>query len=457
MSPQPQSKPYPAYKPSGVDWLGDVPAHWEVKVLKHIVVTPITDGPHETPEFFDEGVPFVSAEAISSGYIDFSKIRGFISEADHFRYSQKYQPQIGDIYMIKSGATTGITAIVETDNDFNIWSPLAAIRCCDKAVPRFILHFMRSKNFSEAVTLNWSFGTQQNIGMRVIENLSVTFPPFEEQTAIATFLDRETAKIDDLMAEQRRLIALLKEKRQAVISHAVTQGLNPNAPMKDSGIEWLGKVPAHWEVKQIKHLVSNIGSGKTPLGGSETYVDEGIIFLRSQNIYDEGLKLEEVAYISESVHKTMLNSEVHPGDILLNITGASIGRSCLVPKEFPIANVNQHVCIIRLNNLKNIPFVSWLFKSVAIKSQIDFSQNGAAREGLNYTQLMSMYLALPSSPNEQNEIVNFINEQVTKLNELLFQAERAIELLQERRTALISGAVTGKIDVRETAKVLVPA
>ena len=209
-------------KDSGIEWLGEVPAHWEVSAIKHIVSTPVTDGPHETPNFPDEGIPFVSAEAVSSGSIDFSKIRGFISEIDHLRYSEKCRPQRGDIFMVKSGATTGVTAIVETDIEFNIWSPLAVIRCGKRALPRFVLNFMRSKNFQEAVTLNWSFGTQQNIGMGVIENLSVTVPPVKEQQQIADFLGYESDKFDVLTAEAEKGIALLKERRSALISAAVT-------------------------------------------------------------------------------------------------------------------------------------------------------------------------------------------------------------------------------------------
>ncbi|XXG30221.1 MAG: restriction endonuclease subunit S [Ferrovum myxofaciens] len=159
---------------------------------------------------------------MSSGNIDFSKIRGFISKEDHLRYSEKFRPQRGDIFMVKSGATTGVTAIVETDMEFNIWSPLAVVRCGKQALPHFILNFMRSKNFQEAVTLNWSFGTQQNIGMRVIENLSVTIPSIKEQTFISAFLDHETARIDALTAEAARGIVLLKERRSALISAAVT-------------------------------------------------------------------------------------------------------------------------------------------------------------------------------------------------------------------------------------------
>ncbi len=209
-------------KDSGVEWLGEVPEHWIVSAFKRIVLIPITDGPHETPEFLDTGIPFVSAEAVSSGSIDFNKIRGYISHEDHAQYSKKYRPKIGDIYMVKSGATTGVTAIVETDIDFNIWSPLAVIRCGSNASPRFVLNFMRSKNFQEAIATNWSFGTQQNIGMGVIEDLAVLVPPLDEQKSIATLLSVRTARIDALAAQTKHSMSLLHERRSALITAAVT-------------------------------------------------------------------------------------------------------------------------------------------------------------------------------------------------------------------------------------------
>jgi len=209
-------------KDSGVAWLGMVPERWEVKPLKRRVAVPVTDGPHETPDFFDEGVPFVSAEAVSGGSIDFEKIRGYISRQDHERYSLKYHPMLHDIFMVKSGATTGITAIVETEEEFNIWSPLAVIRCGKDADAYFILNFMRSRNFREAIELGWSFGTQQNIGMNVVENIPVALPPLPEQRAIADYLDRETGKLDRLTASVEAAIERLSEYRAALITAAVT-------------------------------------------------------------------------------------------------------------------------------------------------------------------------------------------------------------------------------------------
>ena len=207
---------------SGVEWLGEVPVHWDVVPIKHIVSTPVTDGPHETPDFLDEGIPFISAEAVSSGKIRFDKIRAHISEADNEKYSLKYAPKKHDIYMVKSGATTGVTAIVETDQKFNIWSPLAVIRCKKDSYPYFVLNFMRSLNFKEAVELNWSFGTQQNIGMGVIENLHVTRPPLEEAKTISKQLIKKCSTYDNVIEKGLSQIELMKERRTALISAAVT-------------------------------------------------------------------------------------------------------------------------------------------------------------------------------------------------------------------------------------------
>lgn len=209
-------------KDSGVEWLGQVPEHWDVPAIKYIVSTPITDGPHETPDFLDSGVPFISAEAISGGFIDFDKKRACISVQDNARYSKKYSPRKNDIYMVKSGATTGVTAIVETDDEFNIWSPLAAIRCNSTSNPYFVLNFLRSRNFLEAIELNWSFGTQQNIGMGVIENLHVTRPPLGEAILIADYINKECTKFGLIIERAEAMTRLLQERRIALISAAVT-------------------------------------------------------------------------------------------------------------------------------------------------------------------------------------------------------------------------------------------
>ena len=210
-------------KDSGVEWLGQVPEHWMTPSSKHLLEIPITDGPHETPNFVDDGVPFISAEAISKGKIDFDKKRGYITPELNAIYSKKYSPKIEDIYMVKSGATTGKVAMVETTEEFNIWSPLAVFRCNkNKVLPKFLLAVFNSSHFYDALVLNWSYGTQQNIGMGVLSNIEIPCPSLKEQAEIIQHLDAQNTKFDKLISTQSQLIEKLKEYRSSIISHAVT-------------------------------------------------------------------------------------------------------------------------------------------------------------------------------------------------------------------------------------------
>lgn len=212
----------PPLKPSGVASLGDIPKHWEAVALKHLVSIPIIDGPHETPLKQDSGTPFVSAESVAKGSIDFEKIWGYISEEDHKRYSRRYKPRRGDVLLIKLGATTGTAAIVETDADFNVWVPLAAIRLKSKLEPRLLLHILRSRNLQDAYQLYWTFGTQQTLGLNTISELRIPVPPLPEQAAIAAYLDEETAKLDALVGKVEEAVERLQEYRTALITAAVT-------------------------------------------------------------------------------------------------------------------------------------------------------------------------------------------------------------------------------------------
>jgi type I restriction enzyme S subunit len=210
-------------KDSGIPWLGEIPAHWEALALKRLLSIPMTDGPHETPEILDEGVPFISAESIRNRKIDFNRKRGYISWEDHQRYSKKYKPKKGDIYIVKSGATTGKVAMVETDMEFNIWSPLAVVRPdCTKADPAYLFHYIDSSIFKILIELKWNYGTQQNIGMSILENLPVILPPLDEQIFIAKYINSELKNITPLEKDVKASISKLKEYRSSMITHAVT-------------------------------------------------------------------------------------------------------------------------------------------------------------------------------------------------------------------------------------------
>lgn len=210
-------------KPSGVEWLGNVPAHWDVVPIKFALDMPITDGPHSTPEFIDEGIPFLSAESVKNDELDFNKKRGFISAEDHATFSKKYRPKCGDVYMVKSGATTGNVARVKTHEEFNIWSPLAVLRPHNKkSTTDFIFYVLKSKSFFYSVELSWSFGTQQNIGMGVISNIRIALPPISEQIEICEYLTPSVSKLDKQKEKIESAITKLQEFRSALITNAVT-------------------------------------------------------------------------------------------------------------------------------------------------------------------------------------------------------------------------------------------
>lgn len=212
-------------KDSNCKFLGKIPSTWEVCKTLYVLSMPITDGPHTTPQLFDDGIPFVSAEAVScgNGYIDFSHIRGYISDSFYNECCKKYIPQRDDIYMIKSGATTGKVAIVDTDKKFTIWSPLAVFRVNKKKVlPYFLYYSLQSRYYQLQVQDKWSFGTQQNIGMRMLEKLILCYPSIEEQAKIVAFIKKNVDNFDSAISNSQRQIALLQERKQIIINEVVT-------------------------------------------------------------------------------------------------------------------------------------------------------------------------------------------------------------------------------------------
>jgi len=435
--------PYDDYKEAACQWMDAIPEHWVECRIKQIVSTPVTDGPHETPKFEDEGVPFLSAESVKNFRLDFAKKRGFISPELHRIYSKKYLPERGDIYMVKSGATTGALAIVETDEEFNIWSPLAVIRC-SKALcfDRFVFYSMQSEFFQRSVELSWSFGTQQNIGMGVIENLYIARPTLDEQKQIASFLDYETAKIDALIEKQQQLIALLGEKRQAVISHAVTKGLNPDAPMRDSGVEWLGEVPEHWETITLKHL----GHIRYGIGEPPKYYDEGVPLIRATNVRSGTITPVGLVWVNPKQIPANRIVWLAEGDIVVVRSGAGTGDSAIVPPDYGRAIAGFDM-VFRCQRA-DATFIQFALLSSYLRyAQIDQMKMRAAQPHLNAEELGGCISVLPPE-SEQLEIAEFLTAQTQKLDALIAKASDAIELIQERRTALISAAVTGKIDVR---------
>ena len=371
-------KAYPEYKETRHSWLENIPAHWKMLPLKFLTAQHVTDGPHETPEFIDEGVPFLSVDGIQNNQLVFEGCR-YISREDHERYSIKCRPNTGDVLLGKA-ASVGKVAHVDTDIEFNVWSPLAVIKPRTKKAGRFIYYSLQSALLQMQCDMYSNANTQKNLGMSTIDNLAFASPTDDEAEQIAYFLDHETAKIDALIEKQQRLIELLKEKRQAVISHAVTKGLNPNAPAKDSGVEWLGEVPAHWAVKKFSHCTI-IKSGQvdpTKLPYSEfTLIAPNHIESGTGKIID----LETAEAQGADSGKYLCRK----GEVIYSKIRPNLAKVCLSPSDKTICSADMYP-ISGINGLSN-KFLYWSLLSNWFTSFVILESDRVAMPKINREKL----------------------------------------------------------------------
>jgi len=428
---------YPEYKDSGVEWLGEVPAHWEMTPLKHLADF-VNGDAFKPADWAESGIPIIRIQNLNGGD-DFNYFDGAVEE--------RYLVREGDLLFGWSG---------NRGTSFGpfVWRKMG-IFALNQHIFR-VVPFLIDKNdlywVLKAVTAHVEDQAHGIIGMVHVTkgdlgSIKVPAPTPEEQTAIATFLDRETTKIDALVAEQEKLIALLQEKRQAVISHAVTKGLDPNVPMKDSGVEWLGEVPGHWAVKALKFIATvqtGIAKGKDNTGKETIKVP----YLRVANVQDGYLALDDMAEIeipASDLPRYLLQS----GDVLMNEGGDfdKLGRGHVWRGEIAPCIHQNHVFAVRphsvspewLNAITGSGYAQFYFMSR--------SKQSTNLASISSTSVMELPVVLPPS-EEQDVLLRFLEKQTSQFNTLTAQARTAITLLQERRTALISAAVTGQIDVR---------
>lgn len=440
---------YEEYKDSGITWLGEVPSHWNCMKIKRCSYLKGRVGWKglSSDEYLEHGYSYlVTGTDFCSRFIDWSSCHCI--DKDRFEDDPFIQLQNDDLLITKDG-TIGKLAIV---------SKLNKPACLNSGIfllrPRhntFITNYMYWVLSSQAFTLFCdlsSYGsTIQHLYQNVFERFVFPSPPLPEQSAIATFLDRETAKIDKLVSEQEKLIELLKEKRQTVISHAVTKGLNPDVPMKDSGIEWLGEVPKHWEVVRLKRVSPEITVGIV-VEPSKYYSEQGVPALRSLNVQPGKIKDENLVYISDDANEQLKKSRLNEGD-LVAVRSGQPGTTAVVPKEFDGANCIDLI-IIRKPLADCEHYLSWFLSSDSALQQFAEGSGGAIQQHFNIGMAVNLLISRPPI-QEQKEIVDHLKSETERLDKLIVTAQKAIDLLKERRSALISAAVTGKIDVRHLA------
>jgi len=313
----------------------------------------------------------------------------------------------------------------------------------NKINPRFVLYLLKSYDYQQ-VFHGLGSGIRKTLKYQDFKKIMIVAPTLSEQQVIADYLDETCSRIDEIIAEAKASIDEYENLRQSIIYEILTKGPDDNVEMKDSGVEWIGKVPSHWMIGKVKYGTTKVGSGKTPKGGAEVYMTSGVMFLRSQNIYNDGLRLDNPYYISEEIDEEMKNTRVQKNDVLLNITGGSIGRCCIFDGSIPNANVNQHVCIIRVNSSVFLPEYMHLFwispiGQISIKSY----QTGGNREGMSAEAIKNT--PIPIIPiGEQRRIVDLIKPKIDDFNSLITEKESLINDLEAYKKSLIYEVVTGK-------------
>lgn len=428
---------YPTYKDSGAEWLGEVPTHWAVTTFYGSVVE------RSEP---NKGMCEDNLLSLSYGRIvrkDITSNDGLLPES--FETYQIVRP--GDIVLrltdLQNDKRSLRSALVEETGI--ITSAYLAVTPRG-ASSKFVSYLFRAYDTSR-VFYSMGGGLRQSMKFADLKRMPMLRPPPLEQTQIAAFLDRETAKIDALVAEQRRLMDLLKEKRQSVISHAVTKGLNPDAAMKPSGVEWLGDVPEHWEIKSIRYVLDAIGDVDHFMPES---VEKGVPYLMTGDLKDfvSDVSLVDCKQVSHddylALSKKIKNSK---GDVIV-ARYATIGTSMYV--DMDVDFLVSYSCVTLKPNRSQISglYLFQYLKSDAFRQGVENQTNTNTQSNVGIKDLQNVKIAVPPI-NEQTAIATFLDSETTKFDTLITEAQRAIDLLQERRSALISAAVTGQIDVRE--------
>ncbi|MBW8269982.1 restriction endonuclease subunit S [Caldovatus aquaticus] len=432
---------YPAYRDSGVPWLGQVPAHWEVVPLKRLASFAGGGTPNrDVPAFWNGDVPWVSPKDMKSEVVHSTE--EYITEAGLAAGAASLIEANAVLMVVRSGILRHTIPVAINDRPVALNQDMKAIRFDEgRCQARFLLRLVQGLNDLFLNLWRKEGATVESIEHSYLAGTTIPLPPPAEQRAIAAFLDRECGKIDALVAEQERLIALLKEKRQAVISHTVTKGLDPSVPMKDSGVPWLGQVPAHWEVVRGRLLF--VERDERSEDGTET-------LLTVSHLTGVTPRAEKTVYMFEA-ETTEGYKRCHPGDLVINTLWAWMGAMG-VADQTGIVSPAYHVYTPRSGLEPS--YVNLLVRMDVFAREAERWSKGVWSSRLRLYPEEFFKIAFPRPPEaEQRAIIAFLDHECSKLDTLTAESEHAIALLKERRAALISAAVTGRIDVRG----LVPA
>jgi type I restriction enzyme S subunit len=436
-SPVGKWKPYPAYKDSEVEWLDKIPVHWLIKPIKHIACF-INGAPFKPSDWGEVGTPIIRIENLNGGN-EFNRTT--------LKIDAKYCVEKGDLLFGWSGNRGTSFGPFIWNHEGAYYLNQHIFRIEDFIEDRKWLYWLLKGVTTYVESQAHGIIGLVHITKQDLGSIQAPIIPETEQHAIATFLDYETARINTLVAKKERLIELLQEKRASLISHVVTRGLEPTVPMKDSGVEWLGEIPTHWEVWRLKHFTHVVSKGTTPTTIGKVFLDEGIRFIKAENISNGRVANEPATFIDASTNEFLKRSILYAYDVLMVIAGATTGKVGIIDYNQLPANTNQAVAFIRQKDPNYARFLLFWLGSHKIQEQVWLKAVQAAQPNLSLDDIRNFMIPVPPK-SEVIEIIKHLDQETSKIDALVSRIREGIGKLKEYSTALISAAVTGKIDVR---------
>ena len=426
-------------KDSGIEWIGEIPEGWEITKIKHIVSS-VTDTDHFMPDSAEFGIPYLMIGDLKdlSSSIDWDSSKK-ISIEDYKKLSIKSRPQIGDIIFARY-ASIGTTCYIDTDRDFLVSYACLTIHPSDLIIGKFLSYYLKSSSFAEDVLRRTNSNTQGNVGKDSLVNATIVLPSIIEQTQIVNFLDAKCSDINAMLSKTRSSIEEYKKLKQAVITQAVTKGVRGEREMKDSGIEWIGKIPKEWKKNKILRIFSTIGSGTTPKSTDNNNFDGNINWLQSGDINGNILKecKNRISFKVLSKYPTL--KLYHAPFIIIAMYGASIGNLSISIID---GCVNQACCVFS-HTSQNFQYMFYCLKTVQpylIKKAVGGGQPNVSQEILK-----SLWVPLPPL-DEQKEIADYLDAKCAEIDGLITKKEQLVKELESYKKSLIYEVVTGKREV----------
>jgi len=437
-------KPYPKYKESGIPWIGEIPEGWEVGRLKYVCTNYAEYGLNIPSDNYQTGgIRFIRTTDID----DYGNLQNggvYLNKS----LCKGYTLNSGDLLISRSG-TIGRTFLFNPEKNGEATYAGYLVRFSinkNKAIPKYVFYFTKTNSFYGWLEIQSIETTIENVNGQKYANLLLTIPSLPDQTSIANFLDKKTSKIDTLIDKDKKLIELLKEKRTALINHAVTKGLDPNVKLKDSGIEWIGEIPKGWEIRKFSHIADKIVVGFVgPIENYYTDEEEGVPLLKTGNVGYGKILVENLSYVTKKFHLKNRKSQLKPGDIVIARHGES-GRSCVIPQSINEANC-LNIVVLKPGKKMNGIYYSYVLNSYLFQEHLQAIQGGAVQGVINTEDISCLKIFHPSL-SEQKRISQYLDKATSKIDKTIRKIEKKIELLEEYKKSLIHHVVTGKVDVR---------